>query len=111
MADITIPARIDREMFEGATGTIIFRIPAYYSMTGKYGRFQIREKSGRLIVNKYKDNGTEVDGNDIGVTFDITDTTAKAGVYEYGITAYDDAGLNDHIIVGNWTINRQISKT
>jgi hypothetical protein len=79
-------------------------------MTGKSGRFQIREKSGRLIVSKYKDNGAEVSGNDINITFAVADTTAKAGVYEYEVEAYTSTTLVNTLINGTWTINRQISK-
>ena len=110
MSNITNPAIIDLEIFEGSTGDLIFRYPAIITLTGLSCRFQVRERSGKLIINKYTASGAAISGQDITVTFAYADTSGKAGVYEYEVEAYDGTTTVNKLTRGQWTIKRQISK-
>lgn len=110
MSNITDPAIIDIEITEGDTGVLIFQIPDVVPLTGLNCRFQIRERSGKLIVNKYSTAGAEVSSQDINVTFLVADTTGKSGVYEYEVEVYSSTTTVNSLVKGQCTIKRQIAK-
>ncbi len=94
---------------EGSTSTIDLTVPATVSMSGLSAHLKVVDSMGRNVVFE-KTNWT-INGQEMYVALDESDTLGKAGVHRYELVVYNAVDKRVTIMRGPFIIRATLIKT